>query len=75
LRVLVAEDQVVPAGRIAERARDAGLAAGVVNDSSAALTRASSKDRGQRHRPTPLTSSHPTAWFLHQPVKRQPEGA
>src|SRR5215510_13891428 len=40
MRVLVAEDHVVLAGRIAEGLRDAGLAVDVVNDGSAALTQA-----------------------------------
>jgi DNA-binding response OmpR family regulator len=40
MRVLVAEDHVVLAERIAEGLRDAGLAADVVNDGQAALTQA-----------------------------------
>jgi DNA-binding response OmpR family regulator len=40
MRVLVAEDHVVLAGRIAEGLRDAGLAVDVVNDGSAALMQA-----------------------------------
>jgi DNA-binding response OmpR family regulator len=40
MRVLVAEDHVVLADRIAEGLRDPGLAADVGNDSSAALTQA-----------------------------------
>jgi DNA-binding response OmpR family regulator len=40
VRVLVAEDQVALADRIAEGLRDAGLAVDVVNDGSAALDRA-----------------------------------
>ncbi|MEV4411823.1 response regulator transcription factor [Catellatospora sp. NPDC049609] len=40
MRVLVAEDHVVLADRIAEGLRDAGLAVDVVNDGSAALTEA-----------------------------------
>lgn len=40
MRVLVAEDHVVLAGRIAEGLRDAGLAVDVVNDGSAALAEA-----------------------------------
>jgi DNA-binding response OmpR family regulator len=40
MRVLVAEDHVVLADRIAEGLRDAGLAADVVNDGQAALTQA-----------------------------------
>ena len=40
MRVLVAEDHVVLAGRIAEGLRNAGLAVDVVNDGAAALTQA-----------------------------------
>jgi DNA-binding response OmpR family regulator len=40
MRVLVAEDHVVLADRIAEGLRDAGLAVDVVNDGQAALTQA-----------------------------------
>jgi len=40
VRVLVAEDHVVLAGRIAEGLRDAGLAVDVVHDGAAALTQA-----------------------------------
>jgi len=38
MRVLVAEDHVVLAGRIAEGLRDAGLAVDVAHDGAAALT-------------------------------------
>jgi DNA-binding response OmpR family regulator len=40
MRVLVAEDHVLLAGRIAEGLRDAGLAVDVVNDGAAALAQA-----------------------------------
>lgn len=40
MRVLVAEDHLVLADRVAEGLRDAGLAVDVVNDGSAALTQA-----------------------------------
>jgi DNA-binding response OmpR family regulator len=40
MRVLVAEDHLVLAARVAEGLRDAGLAVDVVNDGSAALTQA-----------------------------------
>jgi CheY-like chemotaxis protein len=40
MRVLVVEDHVVLADRIAEGLRDAGLAVDVVNDGAAALTQA-----------------------------------
>jgi len=40
MRVLVAEDHVVLAGRIAEGLRDVGLAVDVVNDGAAALAQA-----------------------------------
>jgi DNA-binding response OmpR family regulator len=41
MRVLVAEDHVILADRIAEGLRDAGRAVDVANDGSAALTQAS----------------------------------
>jgi DNA-binding response OmpR family regulator len=40
MRVLVAEDHVILADRIAEGLRDAGLAVDVAHDGSAALTQA-----------------------------------
>jgi hypothetical protein len=58
MRVLVAEDHVILADRIAEGLRDAGLAVDVANDGSAALTQAGltaydvivlDRDLGRRH--------------------------